>query len=117
MSKISTDELISGIQKGQPVSPYPIDEKVIDRHIKLIQQRRLTLDSDSTHAKALKHVAEEATLFVLPGHIVRLVPPLSLLLTIFSISSSTSLSSLPSFFFSSLQVFAQSGFAQCGNTL
>ena len=51
------------------------------------------------------------------GHIVRLVPPLSPLLTIFSISSSTSLSSLPSFLFSSLQVFAQSGFAQCGNTL
>ena len=51
-----------------------------------------------------------------PGHIVRLVPPLSPLLTIFSISSSTSLSSLPSFLFSSLQVFAQSGFAQCGNT-
>ena len=52
-----------------------------------------------------------------PGHIVRLVPPLSPLLTIFSISSSTSLSSLPSFLFTSLQVFAQSGFAQCGNTL
>ena len=65
MPKISTDELISGIQKGQPVSPYPIDEKVIDRHIKLIQQRRLTLDSDSTHAKALKHVCGYF------GHVVR----------------------------------------------
>ena len=51
-----------------------------------------------------------------PGHTVRLVTPLSPLRTIFS--SSASLSSLPSVIsFPFLKVFAQSGFAQRGNTL
>lgn len=66
MSQISTDELVFGIQNGQPVSAYPIDQKVIDRHIKLIQQKKLRLDSESAHARALKILSEEATLFVLP---------------------------------------------------
>ena len=51
-----------------------------------------------------------------PGHTVRLVTPLSILRPIFS--SSASLSFLPSFIsFPFLKVFAQSGFAQRGNTL
>ena len=51
-----------------------------------------------------------------PRHTVRLVTPLSPLRTIFS--SSASLSSLPSVIsFPFLKVFAQSGFAQRGNTL
>tara|TARA_R110002049_G_scaffold285233_1_gene466033 strand:+ start:4014 stop:5015 length:1002 start_codon:yes stop_codon:yes gene_type:complete len=66
MPQISTDELISGILNGQPVTPYPIDEEVIDRHIKLIQQKRIRLNTDSAHAKALKLLTEEAMLFVLP---------------------------------------------------
>ena len=66
MSQISTDELVFGIRNGQPVSAYPIDQKVIDRHIKLIQQEKLRLDSESAHARALKILSEEATLFVLP---------------------------------------------------
>ena len=66
MPQLLTDELVSGILNGQPVTPYPIDEEVIDRHIKLIQKKRLRLNTESAHATALKLLAEEAMLFVLP---------------------------------------------------
>jgi len=66
MPELSTEEIIAGISNGKPVTPFSIDEKVIDFHIELIRQHSMRLNTESALVRGMKSLTEEARLFVLP---------------------------------------------------
>lgn len=66
MGILSTEQLVRGLKNGRPLTPYSIQEEIIDTYLKIIQTQRMVLRTDSPESKQLALHIREPLDFVLP---------------------------------------------------
>ena len=66
MGILSTEQLVHGLKNGRPLTPYSIQDDIIDAYLKVIQTQQMALRTDSPESKQLALHIREPLDFVLP---------------------------------------------------